>query len=127
VELAAAEIGVEVVVVGVVVEVVVEVGSPAGLDVVMEVGFADAGMVEVVVGDAVADGVVTNSCDVIVEGAEVVAVLRGVELWGTFEAEGDVVDVDRDPLLTVAPFVLEATVDVVEVGRVAALSACSLT
>jgi hypothetical protein len=51
-----------------------------------------------------------------VVGVEVVVVLRGVELWGAFGAVADVVDPNKDPLLSVAPFVLEAMVDVVEVG-----------
>jgi hypothetical protein len=107
--LAAAEIGVDVV-------VVVEVGSLVVVDVVAEVGFSAGGVVEVLVGDAVGEGVATNSCEVALDGGEVVVVLRRVELWGALGAVVDVVEVDKDPLLSVAPFALEAMVDVVEVA-----------
>ncbi|MGA2307609.1 MAG: hypothetical protein ABSH29_25985 [Acidimicrobiales bacterium] len=104
--LSAVALGVEV--------VVVEVGLPVVVEVVVEV----AGIVEVLVGDAVGWGVATNPCELCVDvvGVEVVVVLRGVELWGAFGAVADVVDPNKDPLLSVAPFVLEAMVDVVEVG-----------
>jgi len=111
VALAAAEIGVDVV-------VVVEVGSLVVVDVVAEVGFSAGGVVEVLVGDAVGEGVATNSCEVALDvvSGEVVVVLRRVELWGALGAVVDVVEVDKDPLLSVAPFALEAMVDVVEVA-----------
>jgi hypothetical protein len=115
VELAAAEIGVEVV-------VVVEVGSLVVVlvvvDVVVEVGFSAAGVVEVLVGDADWWGVSTNSWEVGLDvvGGEVVTVLRGDALLGALGRVVDVVDVDKGPLLSVAPFVLEAMVDVVEVA-----------
>jgi hypothetical protein len=115
VELAAAEIGVDVV-------VVVEVGALVVVlvvvDVVAEVGFSAGGVVEVLVGDAVEWGVATNSCEVALDvvSGEVVVVLRGVEPWGAFGTVVDVVDVDRGPLLRLTPFVLEAMVDVVEVA-----------
>jgi hypothetical protein len=102
--LAPAEIGVDVVVV-----VVVEVGS---LVVVVEVGFSAGALVEVVVGDAVGWDGATNSCDVSLDVGEVTAVLRGVALVGAFAAVVDVVEVDKDPPVSVAPFVLEAMVDV---------------
>jgi hypothetical protein len=111
VELAAAEIGVEVV-------VVVEVGSLVVVDVVAEVGFSAGGIVDVLVGDAVVWGVATNSCEVGLDvvGGEVVAVWWSVALSGAFGAVVDVVVVDKDPLLSLKPFVLEAMVEVVEVG-----------
>jgi hypothetical protein len=121
--LAAAEIGVDVV-------VVVEVGSLVVVlvvvDVVAEVGFSAGGVVEVLVDAADWCGVATKSWDfgLDVVGGEVVAVVRGVEPWG---AVVDVVEVETGPLLSASPFVLEAMVDVVEVACVAALSACSLT
>lgn len=103
--LTAAEIGVEVVVV--VVEVVVEVG----------LAVVAAGIVEVLVGEAVGLDVLTSPCELGLDARrEVVVVSRGVELLGATGAVVDVVDVDNDPPLSVRPFALEPMVDVVEVG-----------